>query len=623
MTNDRTSNTSTEEAEKKNADSLHGKEGKGPGTKPKPIRASKEEALTKQYVNRLYSDPVFFVREVWAARDLDEVAPLGPVELDIIRWTFHGPFTKRGERKVYPKRGALAFRGSGKTTLVSICYSLWLLFRDPNHKVMLISKSEEEAKKTIHVMRRWIRTIPFVHHLTPNISKGQRSSTLHFDVGPAAPDRVPSVRAAGIGGQIEGSRAHTIIPDDVEIDTNTRTIVARNLLNERVKEFNAILYPGGEVVYLGTFHHEDSLYIKLGRRGYMFRSWPIACPKQDDKLLGLAPRIKKAIEEGRLKPGDPTCPKRFGPKAMESRRKEGATYFAMQFMLIMDLGDDLQYPLKLKDFIVMDRVDRDRAPISIMWGTRNGAGDSTIIDDIPVVGFEGDYFLRPVLFSAGEVVPYTGTKMWIDPSGRGADHTAWAIIGHAGGTLWVKRIGSTPGGYENETLHTIADEARKYGVNEIFVEDNFGQGMFSALLRPILARYFLDAGEDPVYPKGWKASIENVRVAVQKEVRIIDALEGVMNSHRVVISREIAENEEWQYQVTRINRNPNCLTRDDELEVLAMCVQMWKDVLEQDPREAAKKYEDEKIDEAIEEHRRIYELMGGTTSQEPRWFQHH
>lgn len=622
MTNGRTHNTSTAEAEKENADSLEGEEGARAEGESKSRSSSKKETVTDKYVGQLWSDPIFFVREVWAARDLDTVAPLGTVELDIIRWAFHGPFTRSGKRRVYPKRGVLAFRGIGKTTLVSICYALWLLFRDPNHKVLLVSKSEDEAKKTIHVMRRWIRTIPFLKHLSPNVSKGQRSSTLMFDVGPASPDRVPSVRAAGIQGQIEGSRAHTIIPDDVEIDTNTRTVVARDALNERVKEFNAILYPGGEITYLGTFHHEDSLYVKLSRRGYIFRSWPIVCPKKDDKLLGLAPRIQRAIDKGQLKPGDPTCPKRFGPKVIESRRKEGATYFAMQFMLIMDLGDDLQYPLKLRDFIVFDRIDRDRAPISIMWGTRTGGGDSTIIEDIPVVGFEGDYFLRPVLFSAAEVVPFTGTKMWIDPSGRGADHTAWSIIGHVGGCLWVKRIGSTPGGYENETLHLIADEARRYGAGEIFVEDNFGQGMFSALLHPILARYFLEPGEDPVYPNGWKASIENVRVAVQKEVRIIDALEGVMNSHRVVIDREIAENEELQYQITRINRKPNCLTRDDELEVMAMGVQMWKNVLEQDPKEVAKMYEEEKIDEAIEEHRRMYELMGGTTAQEPRWFQH-
>lgn len=53
-----------------------------------------------------------------------------------------------------------------------------------------------------------------------------------------------------------------------------------------------------------------------------------------------------------------------------------------------------------------------------------------------------------------------------------------------------------------------------------------GDGMFTALLQPVMAR---------VHP----LSIEEVRVSQQKERRIVDTLAPLVQQHRLVVNREL------------------------------------------------------------------------------------
>ena len=91
---------------------------------------------------------------------------------------------------------------------------------------------------------------------------------------PASAHQAPSVRSVGITGQMTGGRATIIVADDVEIPSNSLTQVRRERLAEAVKEFDAVLVPGGEVTYLGTPQTEMSLYNQLPQRGYDIRIWP-------------------------------------------------------------------------------------------------------------------------------------------------------------------------------------------------------------------------------------------------------------------------------------------------------------------------------------------------------------
>ena len=71
-----------------------------------------------------------------------------------------------------------------------------------------------------------------------------------------------------------------------------------------------------------------------------------------------------------------------------------------------------------RDLIVAD-VDLKVAPGRLVWGS----GPDQLIKELPNVGMDGDRFYRP-LFASKEFLPFTGTVLHVDPSGRGRDRTA-------------------------------------------------------------------------------------------------------------------------------------------------------------------------------------------------------
>ena len=497
-----------------------------------------------------------FLFVVWEHLGLPEPTP---VQYDIAQY-----LQDEDEKRIVIE----AFRGVGKSYITS-AYACHQLLLNPEIKILVISASKIRADDFSTFTMRLITEMPLLQHLIPKGS--QRQSKISFDVGPAKASHSPSVKSAGITGQLAGSRADIIIADDVEIPNNSMTQTMRDKISEAVKEFDAILKPDGRVIYLGTPQTEMSLYETLPERGYKPLIWPSRIPKNPDKYIGrLAPIVMQKIDEGG-KEGDPLDPLRFDDTDLTERELSyGRSGFALQFMLDTALSDADRYPLKLEDLIVMD-IDNDKAPEKVVWGR---AKDRII--DIPNVGLPGDYYYPPIQI-VGDYISYTGSVLAIDPSGRGKDETAFAVVKMLNGILYVIDFGGIAGGYSSETLQALSVLARRYTVNQILIESNFGDGMFSELLKPTLTK---------VYP----CTIEEVRHNIQKEQRIIDTLEPVMNQHRLVIDQKALERDyqsvqhyppESQsrymlaHQMTRITKEKGALAHDDRLDVLSMAVSYW------------------------------------------------
>lgn len=519
----------------------------------------------------LKSDFRNFLYVVWKHLGLPDPTP---VQYDIALYLQHGP-----------KRCIIeAFRGVGKSYVTS-AYVVWLLYCDPDHKILVVSASKSRADDFTTFTMRLIKEMPLLQHLIPR--KDQRDSKISFDVGPARADHSPSVKSVGITGQIAGSRADTIIADDIEVPNNSATQAMRDKLSELVKEFDAVLKPGGRIIYLGTPQTEQSLYNELPNRGYQARIWPARIPTAE-QVIGygekLAPYILDLIEKG-MKPGAPTDPKRFNDDDLYEREASyGRAGFALQFMLDTRLSDAERYPLKLSDLIVMN-VSLDLAPMKLAWA----ASPELAIPDLPNVGFNGDRYYRP-MYVDKEWAEFTGTVMAIDPSGRGADETGYAVVKFLNGYLFVVSAGGIQGGYSDSTLQRLADIAKTYGVNHIVVEANFGDGMWTELFRPILNR---------VHP----CRIEEIKHQSHKESRIIDTLEPVMMRHKLVIDPKVIEEDyrsvshhppekqnhyRLMYQLTRITRDRGSLVHDDRLDALSMAVSYWVQYMARDEEEGIK-----------------------------------
>ena len=188
-----------------------------------------------------------------------------------------------------------AFRGVGKSW-VACAYIVWLLWNNPQMKIMLVSASSNRSENSLKFIRSIITILPFLHELLPREKYHQDSAT-QYDVGLALPDASPSVKAVGITGQLTGTRADLILGDDVEVTQNSDTQGKRDKLGEAVKEFDAVLKPDGYVMYLGTPQSEMTLYRELENRGYSTMIWPARYPESQKDWDSYGNRLAPFIEE--------------------------------------------------------------------------------------------------------------------------------------------------------------------------------------------------------------------------------------------------------------------------------------------------------------------------------------
>lgn len=507
-----------------------------------------------------------FLYIVWKHLNLPDPTP---IQYDIAHYLQHGP-----RRKVIE-----AFRGVGKSWITS-AYVIWRLLLNPQLNFLVVSASKDRADNFSTFTLRLINEMPILKHLIPR--EDQRNSKVAFDVAPAEADHAPSVKSVGIFGQLTGGRADEIIADDVEVPNNAFTQAMRDKLAEAVKEFDAVLKPGGKVTYLGTPQTEQSLYNVLESRGYEIRVWPSRFPVPEKMKYyenKLSPTLMEALRANPGLHGKPTDPKRFNEiELMEREASYGRSGFALQFMLDTSLSDADRYPLKLGDLMVME-LDKEVAPEKIVWGNPPEA----VIQHLVCVGLNGDRYYRPV-YTSKEYVPYKGTVMAIDPSGRGSDELGYAVVKMLNGYLFLTDAGGLRGGYTEANLNKLCEVARDNKTNRIIIESNFGDGMFTQLLMPVLNR---------IYP----CTVEEVRHSKQKELRIIDTLEPVMNQHRLIVDSRVIESDyktlaglstedalsyQLFHQMSRITKERGSLRHDDRLDALAIAVAYWVEVMNQD-----------------------------------------
>lgn len=525
-----------------------------------------------------------FVYIVWKSIGLPNPTP---IQVDIAQYLQNPP----SDRIVIQ-----GFRGVAKSFL-TCAYAVWRLWPNRDLKVLIISASRDRADDNARFIKSIIRTLPFLADMKAD--KSQLDTQNIFSVGGAQADISPSVKSVGITGQITGTRADLLISDDVEVPKNSGTQMQRDKLSEAVKEYDAILKPGGQIVYLGTPQNEASLYNTLRRRGYETRIWTVLYPESEEEMESygdsLAPFIRnKYLSDPKKYAGKPTDPLRFDEIEIEKRRLSyGRAGFALQFMLNTNLSDYEKYPLKVSDLII-DSLDPHET--STKWAWANGVQQR--MGDIPCVAMNGDMYYAP-LSRSPDTLPYTGTVMAIDPAGRGSDESAYAVMKALNGYLFLMDVGGFTEGYSDLALTQMAQLAKFWQVNEIVVEANFGDGMFTKLMSPIFSK---------IHP----CAITEVKNTKQKELRIIDTLEPILMRHKLIVNQSVIENDYRRYesgqtysliyQMTRICRDKNAIAHDDRLDAVTMAAAYWLSSMDMDgdkKEEGSERSIEEMMDEGI------------------------
>ena len=534
---------------------------------------------------KLQEDFRYFLTAVWTHLNLP--APTR-AQLCIAEYLQNGP--KRLQIQ--------AFRGVGKSWITA-AFVLWTLFNNPDKKIMVVSASKDRADSFSIFCQRLILEVPWLAQLKPK-NDDQRWSRISFDVGPAAPHQAPSVKSVGITGQLTGSRADLMVLDDVEVPNNSMTELQREKLLQLVTECESILTPkrDSRIMFLGTPQTTFTVYNKLRERSYRPFVWPARYPRKVAMYDGLlAPQLAEDLENKDLA-WQPTDTRFKEEDLLDREASMGRSNFMLQFMLDTSLSDAEKFPLKMADLVVTS-VNPTKAPDNIVWCS----DPRNVLKDLPTVGLPGDYFYSPMQIQ-GEWTDYQETICSVDPSGRGADETAAAYISQKNGLLYLHEMRAYRDGYSDSTLLDILRGCKKYNVNTLVIESNFGDGIVAELFKKHLQQ------------TKQRILVEEVRANVRKEDRIIDTLEPVLNQHRLIVDKSVVE---WDYnsnreappeerllymlfyQMSRMCRQKYAVKHDDRLDCLAQGVKYYIDALSISAQEQIKQRKRDEWNDILEQ----------------------
>lgn len=458
----------------------------------------------------------------------------------------------------------MSWRGMSKT-LITSAFAAWLLYWNPQFKVLIVSSGTDHAKRIMEFLRIVVQTLPELKPLMP--TPGQLNSVSRgMNVSAAEAAVQPSILALGVDGQTRGKRADFILVDDIETDKNTATEKLRSALVKKIEEFWNQLLPGGTIVFLGTPARSSSIYTEEltapeGNFRCDMRIFPVRIPTQEQIAFyghRLGCYVKDLIEQG--VPEWTAYDPRFTEQVLTDEKRIPKSSFMLEYMLDTSQTDSNIYPLRLSDLMVA-KIDIEAADEWYEWDETNRDGM------LPMLGFKRDFWVNARTSQSAKTVPFTKRLMAIDPSGRGKDKTAYVILYLSRGKVFLVKAGSLSGGYTTQTFELLALMARDYRVNHIIVEPNFGDGMWKDHFAPTLMRIHPCTLED----SEWSTT--------RKEERIIQSLELAANRHKIVVDKAVIIEDSQRdllhqlfYQYTRIVKKKEALAHDDLVDALAIGV---------------------------------------------------
>ncbi|MBL6459172.1 phage terminase large subunit [Belnapia sp. T6] len=302
----------------------------------------------------------------------------------IIRWL--AARWEAGDRRLL----LMAFRGCGKSTLVGL-FCAWRLLRAPETRILVLAADQVLAVKMVAQVRRILERHPLCRALRPG--RAESWAMDRFTVTRKAVLRDPSMLAQGVGGNITGARADLIICDDVEVAGNCDTAQKREELRERLAECEFVLVPGGTVLFVGTPHCAETLYLPPDDSAAFLRGYRrLVLPLLD--------------AEGRS-----AWPERFTPAGIAALRdRVGPLHFTRQMLLqpVAEAALRLDPALLIRYAAEPDyREAGGRAQLSLLgrrlasgggfWDPaygRPGSGDASVLAATYADGEGGHYLHR-------------------------------------------------------------------------------------------------------------------------------------------------------------------------------------------------------------------------------------
>lgn len=493
-----------------------------------------------------------------------------------------------------------AQRGLAKSLTTQIL-STWLLLRNKNEIISVISATSARAESFITFCKQLLNVVPLLQHLAPQ--GDDRKSSRKIDVNGRLPNDSPSLSAFGVTSAKTGSRSSFLIYDDVEIPENSDTAQKREKLLAGVRDSANLGIAGVfRELCICTPQSSESVYNTMLSDGFKRCIIPAEYPDDVSVYEGdLAPHITWMLKRNPNIVGMATD-RRNNEKHLLKQKLKGKARYKLHYMLDTSLSDAEKYPLKLSDLIVTD-LNEKKASTYYEYSTDK----KDTLYDLKHYGFRGDFLRKPKYIDENRY-EYEGIALFIDPSGRGKDETAYCVTATLAGKIFLLDFGGIQGGYDANALEQLAYIAKQYKVNLVQIESNFGDGAFGELLKPYLRRIH-------------NCMVEDLRATQQKEKRIIDALEPVMMQHRLIVNKRPLERDcekktdySLTYQLTHITDQRGCLEHDDIVDVVGMGVSYWVTNMARDEIEEVERYDEIELQKELDSFLEEFELSNSNNN---------
>lgn len=367
-----------------------------------------------------------------------------------------------------------------KSTTITVNYVTWRIVQDPSIRILLISKTQSLASK-------------FLFSIKQRLAESKAYAKLQQDFGPPggwaegastwtstqirvagvdSGEKDYTVEAAGIGGQIYGTRTDLVIMDDCVDNTNHQQFESQinwiqNIVSSRVADV------GGRMLLVGTRMATVDLYSEILKPQYYsddespwtyltqpavleFREdpadWVTLWPRTNRPPVTVAARKLVQPDE------DGLWPMWTGPALAKKRRKMTPRNWSMVYMQDQ-VADDAVF----KQEAVQGCIDRARYPGRMTDG----------LSDHRRYGMDG------LLVIAG-----------LDPAAAGC--TAMVVVGldRRTGVRWVLDVVNRRGMPPHEMRSEIKRLTERYGVSEWRIEKNAYQ---ASIVQDAEIRSYLNA----------------------------------------------------------------------------------------------------------------------------------
>jgi predicted phage terminase large subunit-like protein len=292
--------------------------------------AAKLELLKRAAWNDLYIFTKFVVGrtllEEQPHRELCEFLTAGLEDSELLNIDFEHPnmdeYTKTCRRSL--KKLTMLPRGSFKSTIASNALPVWLLWHNPDLRIMIDSETLSNAKLYLAGIKDVITNNELVkmvctdaqgnYVLEPNykIAGGYTEDQLILKARKRVGLKEPTIFCSGVDNARTGLHMEVILMDDLVSERNVGTEQQIEKTKDHYRFSLSLLEPGGFQVVIGTRYHMADLY------GDLLES------DSFDKL------IRPAI----LPDGSLYFPSRLSKEVLEALRKEQkSSIFASQYML--------------------------------------------------------------------------------------------------------------------------------------------------------------------------------------------------------------------------------------------------------------------------------------------------